>query len=559
MKFVILILLGAAKFNDAALKWSSSYSYEAILSVPDSDILEPYEVWFDGTTGNTRIDFYNGLDKMYRLRLFGTGQDEEQKFIYYKMYPESISATTNIQVCQRIQANQFRLYSPNTYLPTTQNFSFQGIEQINGLESEKWQTSRVRLEDGVSVTFTYTIWVDYDKLNNTVPRRYEYRVSAGKVLIDNFRHDYISYSAIEPDKIIFELPDVNVLPCSEIKLNNNYEPYDPLLEYIDPMYRHAKIKDDFERFKLNHNKTYLEQKENFVRLNNFRRNLRYINSQNRMHSSFTLAINHLADANDDEMAVYFGTKDHFDEYEELNEDDDSIEEDQAHVTGFFKNFDWRDYGAVTSVKVQTAMCRSCYAFATAAAVESSKFIQNGFEQMLEVSEQAIIDCSWRVNREGNYGCSGGSIRASLEWIKNRGIPYRDDYGRYLALEGRCHAPNVTRHTHIRGYHKVIKDERTIKRYLRKRGPLAIAIYSNPKSFMFYSSGVFNDGNCKREKSISGNHGLLLIGYGEEENGEEKFWTLKNSYGTKWGEKGYIRIAIKNNICGVMDNVYSVRF
>ncbi|CAG9783979.1 unnamed protein product [Diatraea saccharalis] len=73
--------------------------------------------------------------------------------------------------------------------------------------------------------------------------------------------------------------------------------------------------------------------------------------------------------------------------------------------------------------------------------------------------------------------------------------------------------------------------------------------------MFYSKGIYNDDNCKWKNGISRGHALTLIGYGEV-NGE-RYWTLKNSYGPKWGEEGYIRIAIKNNICDVMSNAYSV--
>ncbi|KAI8422234.1 hypothetical protein MSG28_006128 [Choristoneura fumiferana] len=44
------------------------------------------------------------------------------------------------------------------------------------------------------------------------------------------------------------------------------------------------------------------------------------------------------------------------------------------------------------------------------------------------------------------------------------------------------------------------------------------------------------------------HSVVIIGYGKE-NGQ-KFWIVKNSYGKQWGEKGYLRLDMKDNVCGI---------
>lgn len=55
-------------------------------------------------------------------------------------------------------------------------------------------------------------------------------------------------------------------------------------------------------------------------------------------------------------------------------------------------------------------------------------------------------------------------------------------------------------------------------------PVSVAIDASGSAFQFYSSGVFT-GTC----------GTNVVGYGT------KYWVVKNSWGTGWGESGYMRM------------------
>ena len=66
-------------------------------------------------------------------------------------------------------------------------------------------------------------------------------------------------------------------------------------------------------------------------------------------------------------------------------------------------------------------------------------------------------------------------------------------------------------------------------------PVAVAV--DAQGWSHYSTGIFN--NCG--KSID--HAVLLVGV---LNG---VWKIKNSWGTSWGERGFIRLA-SGDTCGI---------
>jgi C1A family cysteine protease len=274
------------------------------------------------------------------------------------------------------------------------------------------------------------------------------------------------------------------------------------------------------------------------RLNLFRHNFRFIHSKNRQGLTYKLAVNHLADRSDDEIRVLRGKQ-----YTRGYNGGSPFPYKSTDYTKLPGSLDWRLYGAVTPVKDQS-VCGSCWSFGTIGAVEGAHFLKTG--NLVRFSQQALIDCSWGY---GNNGCDGGEDFRSYQWMmKHGGIPSADSYGPYLGIDGYCHVQNTTMGTKITGYVNVTSgDLNALKLAIVKHGPISVGIDASHKTLSFYANGVYFEPKCgNKEDQLD--HAVLAVGYGIL-NGQ-KYWLIKNSWSTYWGNDGYVLMSQKDNNCGV---------
>lgn len=223
-----------------------------------------------------------------------------------------------------------------------------------------------------------------------------------------------------------------------------------------------------------------------------------------------------------------------------------------------KNVDWRDKGVITPVKNQ-GMCGSCWAFAATEAIESYHTLKTGKQETL--APQQMVECTDNPRRCGGAGgCQGATEQLGIESVvkmggiaRNEDYPYTSGIGKWdptrcrKKADGTLDAPIIARVE--RGVVLEANSYEHVIYHLANVGPLSVALDATPLSF--YRGGVF-DGCPKGKKNVDVNHAVQLVGYGENEK-DGKFWIVRNSWGERWGEKGYIRIRRNEpnseNFCG----------
>ncbi|TMW56611.1 hypothetical protein Poli38472_006621 [Pythium oligandrum] len=240
----------------------------------------------------------------------------------------------------------------------------------------------------------------------------------------------------------------------------------------------------------------------------------------------------------------------------------SIDELPAH-------WDWRDYNGtgislVTSIQNQMVPkpCGSCWAFATTSALSDRfriahylKYGKLGPEVVL--SPQVLLDCGMR-----SFGsCTGGDPRHAHKWIHENGIvdttcnPYIASHPSWMDselscgmrqcrqcdLNGSCKSIPAAKKYRISEYGTL--NATTLEEFeleamneIYHRGPIVVSMYSKSPEYRNYQGGYVLRDSTKYPGTT---HVVSLIGWGTDENGV-KYWIVRNSDGTNWGEDGFFR-------------------
>jgi cathepsin B len=191
-------------------------------------------------------------------------------------------------------------------------------------------------------------------------------------------------------------------------------------------------------------------------------------------------------------------------------------------------------------------CGSCWAFGASEVLSDRFCIASDSKVNLVLSPQDMVSCDTK-----DYGCQGGYLNVSWEYLEKTGIvddacmPYTSGKGQrgdcYIS-QGKCADKTTTPIKYKAKGTRTFKTINDIKQDIFTNGPVetGFLVYND---FFSYKSGIYR----KHSDQLAGGHAVKVVGWGYEDSSSTDYWVVANSWGAKWGEAGYFRIAM-NNCC-----------
>jgi C1A family cysteine protease len=208
----------------------------------------------------------------------------------------------------------------------------------------------------------------------------------------------------------------------------------------------------------------------------------------------------------------------------------------AETVGAPTAFDVRNVGGVnysTSVKDQ-AGCGSCVAFGTVAMMEHvARYTRRAPNLSIDLSEAHAFYCYGRA--DGATCGTGWWVHRLLPSTQNDGVTF-EDYYPYTDVDQNCSNLNAdwqNRLAKTTGFANIGGNAAAMKEYISTYGSITscFVVYQD---FFSYRSGVYRH----LTGDVAGGHCVVLTGYDDSAG----CWIAKNSWGTGWGDNGYVKIA-----------------
>jgi len=293
--------------------------------------------------------------------------------------------------------------------------------------------------------------------------------------------------------------------------------------------------DLFEGFIAKYNKVYTSDEERAERFNIFTKNLAIIEDRNRLDSGAVHGVNQFTDMTQEEFAAqYLMPHTVFAERRARLAQAPVAELDMD--TALPTTFDWRNNGSVVTPVKNQEQCGSCWAFSTTENIESVWAIAGN--TLISLSPQQIVDCD-----KTDAGCNGGNPPTAYEYvIKAGGLELESSYP-YTAKDGTCKAVVSKEVAKISSYSWITRSKNETAMQIATYGVAPLSICVDAVTWQTYTSGIITK-NC----GTSLDHCVQIVGFGTDAGVE--YWEVRNSWGTTWGEQGFIRVERNKDLCGI---------
>ena len=297
----------------------------------------------------------------------------------------------------------------------------------------------------------------------------------------------------------------------------------------------------FDDYIIYHNKSYSNEQEYNTKKEIYHENQKYVEYLNHKYQELEFEMNHFGDYTSYEFDSYMKG---YNQTHYIGKTKSCMDSGTIDYTKSEDSWDWRDFGAITPVKDQ-GQCGSCWSFSATGSMEGAWAISRG--ELLSLSEQQLVDCSTKYI---NFGCNGGEMDHAFGYAIDNGMCEENDIT-YQAKSGSCSSAeyNCNKVATFSYCVDVTPNNEILLQEAVYQNPVSVAIEADTTVFQFYKGGILDNVNC----GTNLDHGVLVVGYGSENN--KDYWIVKNSWGSSWGENGYIRIAKSNSendpgICGI---------
>merc|ERR1719424_5847 len=210
-----------------------------------------------------------------------------------------------------------------------------------------------------------------------------------------------------------------------------------------------------------------------------------------------------------------------------------------------RSWDWRSVNGTNWLDkvLDQGECGSCYAVSTTRMLSARHRIRQQQATHEPFSISFPLMCS-----EYSQGCGGGYAFLASKWSHDVGLVpescsgYSGEPGGQCGLQ--CDVNMLEKRWRADNYHYVGgyyggATEADMMHELVAGGPL-VASFEPKNDLMYYGGGIYKSVPNQRAEWEKVDHAVLLVGFGEETNGE-KYWLLQNSWGDNWGEDGFFRM------------------